>query len=170
MSLTFQTATPNDIDAIIALQEQIWEPTYRAILDREQIDYMFQRIYSKEALLDQMTTQQHVFVLAYSEDRLTGFAAFSRSASEADRFKLHKIYVLPSEQGRGTGRFLLEEVVRRCWEDGGNWLYLNVNRYNKARQFYERQGFRVVREEDIPIGPYWMNDYVMEKPLSVDGR
>jgi len=26
-------------------------------------------------------------------------------------------------------------------------------------------GFTIAYEEDIPIGPYWMNDYVMRKIL-----
>lgn len=166
MSYELKTATAADIDAIIALQEQIWEPTYRAILDQEQINYMFQTIYSKEALEEQMVKDRHEFVLAYNPDgQLTGFASFSRNTASPERFKLHKIYVLPSEQGRGTGRLLLEEVIRRSLAVGGKRLYLNVNRYNKARQFYERLGFAVVREEDIPIGPYWMNDFVLEKNL-----
>ena len=42
---------------------------------------------------------------------------------------------------------------------------LNVNRHNPALAFYERLGFQQHREEDIPIGPYWMNDYVMRKEL-----
>ncbi|MGV3561511.1 N-acetyltransferase family protein [Larkinella arboricola] len=165
MSYELKTATVADIDAIIALQEKIWEPTYRAILDQEQINYMFQTIYSKEALLDQMIKEQHEFVLVYAEGQLTGFASFSRNPAEPERFKLHKIYVLPAEQGKGAGRLLLDEVIRRSLTAGGNRLYLNVNRYNKARQFYERLGFQMVREEDIPIGPYWMNDFVLEKEL-----
>ena len=45
-------------------------------------------------------------------------------------------------------------------------LQLNVNRINKARFFYERLGFSVTREEDTDIGhDYFMNDFVMEKPL-----
>ncbi|GAB3921983.1 GNAT family N-acetyltransferase [Larkinella terrae] len=169
MPLEYKTATVSDIDSIIALQEQIWEPTYRAILDQEQINYMFQTIYSKEALLEQMLNQHHTFILAYSDRQLIGFASYSKNSSAEDRFKLHKIYVLPSEQGKGTGRFLLDEVIRQCMAAGGKRLYLNVNRYNKARQFYERLGFRVVREEDIPIGPYWMNDFVLEKELVTHG-
>ncbi|MFD1139631.1 GNAT family N-acetyltransferase [Larkinella insperata] len=160
-----RTATVADINAIIALQEKIWEPTYRAILDPEQIQFMFQAIYAEEALRDQMENQQHEFVLVYSDGQLTGFASYSQNTAEPSGFKLHKIYVLPSEQGKGTGRLLLDEVVRRCRAAGADRLYLNVNRYNKARQFYERLGFRVIREEDIPIGPYWMNDFVMEKEL-----
>jgi ribosomal protein S18 acetylase RimI-like enzyme len=43
---------------------------------------------------------------------------------------------------------------------------LNVNRYNKARFFYEKLGFVIMKEEDIDIGSgYYMIDYVMEKKL-----
>ncbi len=45
-------------------------------------------------------------------------------------------------------------------------LLLNVNRCNKARNFYEARGFQVIAEEDIDIGNgYLMNDYLMQKDL-----
>lgn len=162
---TIRLATPADIPALIALQTQIWEPSYRAILTQEQIRYMFDLIYSPEALASQMTEQGHTFLLASNEQaELVGFAAFGPT-DDAATFKLHKIYVLPQTQGIGTGRTLLTEVENRIRALGGQTLHLNVNRYNPAKTFYERQGFAVTREEDIPIGPYWMNDFVMEKAL-----
>jgi ribosomal protein S18 acetylase RimI-like enzyme len=43
---------------------------------------------------------------------------------------------------------------------------LNVNRNNiKAKQFYERQGFHIIAEVDIPYRSYILNDYIMEKVL-----
>ena len=41
-------------------------------------------------------------------------------------------------------------------------LELNVNRKNKAINFYKKYGFTILKEEDIDIGEgYFMNDYVM---------
>lgn len=41
-------------------------------------------------------------------------------------------------------------------------MELNVNRNNKALQFYEYMGMRKLREGDFPIGNgYYMNDYIM---------
>lgn len=180
MMIKLRTATPDDISAIIALQTQIWEPTYRTILSSEQIQYMFDQIYSTESLTRQMTTQGHVFIVAETSPdettELVGFASFSLTkrktgpldgyTSVGHVYKLHKIYVSLPTQGTGAGRQLLSEVELRCWQHGGSELVLNVNRFNKARDFYERLGFRVVREEDIAIGPYWMNDFVMAKELA----
>lgn len=131
---------------------------------------MFERIYSPDALLEQMTTLGHTFVLLSVENeeqasKLVGFAAFGLADASGKTVKLHKIYVLPATQGSGFGKQLLTEVENRCRALGAEALLLNVNRYNKARHFYEKQGFVVVREEDIAIGPYWMNDFVMRKPL-----
>lgn len=177
MTINLRTATPDDIPAIIALQTQIWEPTYRDILSADQIQYMFDQLYAPDALLNQMTVRGHTFVLAETQTdeqtpELVGFASYGLAGKAADvpvgqAFKLHKIYVLPSTQGTGLGRQLLVEVELRCWQNGGNELLLNVNRYNKARLFYEKLGFQVIREEDVAIGPYWMNDFVMSKALTV---
>ncbi len=67
----------------------------------------------------------------------------------------------PENQGNGYGRLLIEEVKRRLIIENIRILDLNVNRFNKAKEFYEKMGFSVLREEDVPIGPYWMNDFVM---------
>jgi hypothetical protein len=56
-------------------------------------------------------------------------------------------------------------VINKTLEAGKHTLDLNVNRYNKAKSFYEKMGFAVAYEEDIPIGKYWMNDFVMRKEI-----
>jgi ribosomal protein S18 acetylase RimI-like enzyme len=41
-----------------------------------------------------------------------------------------------------------------------------VNRRNKARNFYEKNGFYVIEEINLDIGNgYVMDDYIMEKKL-----
>jgi ribosomal protein S18 acetylase RimI-like enzyme len=41
-----------------------------------------------------------------------------------------------------------------------------VNRENKAIGFYNKLGFTIIAEEDIPIGNgFFMNDYVMQISL-----
>ncbi len=75
------------------------------------------------------------------------------------------MYLDPNLQGGGFGRKLLEEIENQIKNLGGKILDLNVNRYNKARFFYEKVGFEAILEEDIPIGNYWMNDFVMRKVL-----
>jgi GNAT superfamily N-acetyltransferase len=104
------------------------------------------------------------FFLCYDGDEAVGFAAFGEK-NDHD-WHLHKIYILPGRQGKGIGRFIIEKITETIQPLGARALQLNVNRYNKAKDFYERIGFTVLRAEDIDIGSgYFMNDYIMELKL-----
>ncbi len=162
-SFSIKRANLGDIAAIISIQEQTWEPTYAEILSREQIQFMFEKIYSPIALKEQMISGEQRFVLLINGQSVVGFA--SVAAEEPGCYKLHKIYVLPSTQGTGAGKYLLAAMENLVKQEGASKMTLNVNRYNRAKSFYEKMGYSVVREVDIPFGPYWMNDYVLEKIL-----
>ena len=163
-----EPATLNDIPTIIKLAEATWEPTYRFIISGEQLEYMYRVIYSPASLKRQITEKHHSFLLAYVANEPAGFASFGPLPAAEDGaagFKLHKIYVLPTKQGQGLGLHLIEAVENAARQAGGQFLDLNVNRYNPAIAFYERRGFARHSEVDVPIGPYFMNDYVMRKEL-----
>lgn len=162
-SFTIRLASVQDIPAIIDIHQKTWEPTYKEILTKEQITFMSQKFYSAEALSISISIDKHQFMLLYVDDKVSGFASVSQLDDKF--YKLHKIYVLPSSQGTGAGKFLITEVEKYVKNEGGQKLLLNVNRYNKARYFYEKMNYRVTHEEDIPVGPYWMNDYTLEKEL-----
>jgi len=160
-SLHLRRAYEKDIPLIRDLSQRIWPATYSTILSAEQISYMMNLIYSEEALRKQMK-EQHEFIIVSDGTEPVGFASFSLLSPGI--YKLHKIYVMPQNQGRGTGKYVIGEIIKAIIRKGGHGLQLNVNRNNKARDFYEKLGFIVIREEDIDIGGgYFMNDYVMEK-------
>lgn len=162
-SLRIKKAYADDIPLIRDLTYKIWPQTYSAILPAHQIDYMLNMMYSESSLLEQMQ-KGHEFVLVFDDAQPVGFASISMIGERV--YKLHKIYVLPSQQGKGTGRFMIGQLINAIKAKGASALQLNVNRNNNARFFYEKLGFTVIREEDIDIGSgYYMNDYVMEKKL-----
>jgi ribosomal protein S18 acetylase RimI-like enzyme len=71
--------------------------------------------------------------------------------------------VLPELQGAGLGRYFFEWVKTKAIDNKQKKIFLNVNKNNKARFFYEKLGFSQVKEEVIAIGQgYVMDDYVME--------
>jgi len=158
-------ATINDVETIRTLAEEIWYDAYLSILTKEQLDYMLTEIYSTQKLTDQIENNLQTFILLVEDEQTVAFAAYSPREENVDIYKLHKLYCLPSTQGKGYGRVMINEVSNKVLEAGKSILELNVNRYNKAKNFYEKMGFTVAYEEDIAIGPYFMNDYVMRKNL-----
>ncbi len=162
--LTVRDATIEDIPLIRRLTNIIWPATYSTILSREQIEYMLEMMYSSESLKKQMEELHHQFLLCYDDDEAVGFASYSPTGEGI--YKLHKIYVLPNQQGKGIGKFIVAHIVDAIQPRGAVALDLNVNRHNPAKTFYEKLGFTVIRDEDIDIGgSYWMNDFVMRKSL-----
>ncbi|MEZ4798698.1 MAG: GNAT family N-acetyltransferase [Flavobacteriales bacterium] len=156
----FRFANTSDIPLIQELNLQVWPQTYREILSEEQINYMLEMMYSEASLKRQMEEEGCVFILMYDGNTPIGFASYSEI--EPHEFKLHKIYVLPTIQGIGAGKSLLENVISEVKKQNGKSLSLNVNRFNKAKTFYDRMQFKVVEEVDVHIGNgYYMNDYIM---------
>jgi GNAT superfamily N-acetyltransferase len=164
MSLRIRTAIPNDIPSIGKLAEESWWPAYSSFISAEQISYMLKEMYSPESLTQQFS-EGITFLLAERDGLAVGFAAFSETNTLEQVFKLHKLYLLPSEQGKGTGKLLIDEVGSRAKNLGGLILELNVNRGNKAVNFYKKQGFDVHQTLDIPYHTFVLNDYIMRKAL-----
>ena len=160
-----RTAGLDDINAIGYLAYQVWPATYKDILSFEHLHYMLQHFYSPTSLKEQMVSKHHVFLIAeMEEDEPVGFASYSQVDKHV--FKIHKLYVLPAIQGRNIGKTLLEVVEEECREAGATKMLVNVNRFNKAIQFYERHGYKFIKEEDIELGNgVKQEDFVFEKNL-----
>lgn len=163
--ISIREAIINDAFIIQSLAEQIWYPTYTPIISQEQIRYMLAHIYDPETISRQIAEEVQTYLLLYENEKAVGFAAFSPRKENPVVYKLHKLYCLIETKGKGYGRILLKEVEHRVLANGKNVLELNVNKYNPAKYFYEKMGYEVIYEEDIPIGAYWMNDFVMRKEL-----
>jgi diamine N-acetyltransferase len=162
MTLIIRNAAPPDIATIQSLAEKTWWPTYSPILEEEQIDYMLKSIYSHGTLYKAMTSGEQTFLVLEDEGNPVGFASYGPWPEFPSFWKIFKLYVLPSTHRKGYGRTMVEEILRRAHAAKIPTIVLNVNRHNPAQNFYTRIGFKVIRKEDIPIGPYWMNDYLLE--------
>ena len=78
-----------------------------------------------------------------------------RHPEDPHHFYLAVLGVEPELQGRGFGSSLLQPVLRRCDDEGIPAFLESSKRRNIV--FYERHGFRVVEEIQLPGGgpPLW---------------
>lgn len=158
-----QYATAADIPLIRELALKIWPQTYASILSADKITYMLELMYSPASLAQQMEKGAQ-FLFLYDDIEPVAFASYQET--DPGIFKLHKIYVLISQQGKGAGRFIIDHILAEIKKKGATALQLQVNRNNKARSFYEKLGFTVIEEIDLDIGSgHIMDDYIMEKKL-----
>ena len=158
-------AREEDNDIIRSLAEVIWPHTYSKILSAEQLDFMFDMMYSKQAFSEQLLLKNHHFLLAKNDGKYVGFASFELNCRPGVT-KIHKLYVLPQTQMGGVGKALVNALQKTAVAHSNRTITLNVNRFNPAVKFYIKTGFTNMGQEDIHIGHgYLMEDYIMQKEL-----
>ncbi len=79
-------ATSDDIPNILDVAKATWEPTYREILSKTQIDFMYDEIYTPASLENQMSEQEHTFLILYKGDLPAGYASFGFKSNGDKKF------------------------------------------------------------------------------------
>lgn len=158
-----EEASVKDLEIIHQLANEIWWPTYKNVVSDDQIAFMLDKMYSTTSLKNQME-EGNVFLLLYVNGKTKGFACFSKTTVD-QIYKLQKLYLQPDQQGKGTGKLLLSSVEEKVKKLGATTLILNVNRGNKAQFFYQKVGYQIIEEVNIPYFQFVLNDYVMSKTL-----
>lgn len=161
-----------DIGSIQTMADNVFRHTYRNIITPEQMEFMMEWMYSTDSLTEQMNNG-HIYSIISADGQDVGYVSINKEQEGEDGttlFHLQKIYVLPEMQGNGLGAKLLLHAEEQMLglTDGGRVRYeLNVNRNNKAVDFYKRMGMHKDRTGDFPIGNgFYMNDYIMAKEIS----
>lgn len=162
-SVEVRSASLDCVSVIKNLAYSTWFHAYGDILSREQIIFMLKELYNEATLRQLIESNSQQFIVLYRMGIPSAFAAYGATADA--NLKLHKIYVLPECQGLGLGRVLINYVRNIALDKNCDYLELNVNRENKAVSFYSKLGFTIFKEVDIPIGPFWMNDFIMRLDL-----
>lgn len=84
---------------------------------------------------------RYVNLKLVKENQIIGFAICQTVLDEATLFN---IAVLPSHQGKGWGKLLLNALMAQLKEKGIQTLWLEVRESNPARHLYENLGFNEV--------------------------
>lgn len=164
MDIPIRKAVKAELPVIRQLAFDIWPATYSSILSQEQLAYMLELFYSDAALEKDFDKPGYSFFILEFDGKDTGFAGLE--IKEDQTAHLHKVYLSTHYQGKGLGKKLIQYVINFAQKAGAGSLTLNVNRYNKAIQFYQAAGFEIAKEMDVEIGNgHFMNDYVMKKNI-----
>ncbi|MEI6184535.1 MAG: GNAT family N-acetyltransferase [Bacteroidota bacterium] len=94
-------ASTTDIPVIQSLAYSIWPVVYKEMITMEQINYMLQNRYSKQALEEQMKAGQQFF-LAKEDNIYLGYAGVAPTDIET-LYKLEKLYVVKDNHKKKVG-------------------------------------------------------------------
>jgi GNAT superfamily N-acetyltransferase len=97
-----------------------------------------------------VAVRQHRFDLLMSDDSLV---ALIETVEESEQLLIENLAVAPSFQRQGLGRFLLRHAEHLARRLGKPRIRLYTNqRFAENILFYERNGYRIDREEDFGAG------------------
>jgi GNAT superfamily N-acetyltransferase len=163
--MTFSVVAKSQLEIIQDLAKAIWPDTYGAILSKEQLEFMMEMMYSLDSLENQLKNN-NVFLLVKEENEFLGFASYELNFNNSNKTKIHKLYILPTIQGKGVGKNLIFYIQEIAKKGNNSALILNVNKYNKAKDFYLHNQFEITDSLVVDIGNgYVMDDFVMEKKI-----
>ena len=164
-NIVFRPATVSDQPVLVDLARRIWTASYRDIIAGSQIDYMIDWMYSETTLRRELDSGVRWDIL-FVDDTPAGYLSYE--TVEPLTVRLHKIYLLPDQQGKSLGRRMVERVESFASDACAQRVVLTVHKRNeRAQAFYRRCGFETVDSivKDIGNG-FIMDDYLMEKKLS----
>jgi GNAT superfamily N-acetyltransferase len=168
--IQLRLATVADCPQIRHIAEEAWPVAFGAIISEEFLRHELTREYSDAALLAQMQEEGHRFLLAESaQGEVLGFISYSLRTADGEPpvATVHKLYLRPQLKGKGYGGLLLNAVVDAARQMGAICVELSASRRTSAVQFYQHQGFSIVCELDMEVGPGFVRQgYLMSKPLT----
>lgn len=157
-------AKEKDLPRIVRLAWEIWPEWYFPIIGPEQLFYMLDQLYQEEILLMKMQEGQQFYI--YEKDGSdAGYFAVRPSANRV--LRLENLYLTFACRGQGAGKAMLDKAAQTGISLGAAILQCNVNRFNPSTEFYLNNGFQKKQVIDIPFGPFFLNDFIMEKSLII---
>lgn len=149
-----------DVRRLAKVAKIVWREANVAFCTPEQVEYMIAKYQSVEAIMSQLMHGYRYFIMEEDGDILAYFGV----QPQGERLFLSKFYILAQNRGRGLFSAGLNVMSQICKEENMSAIYLTVNRNNRhAYEVYLHKGFKVIEEEDNPIGEgFEMNDYIME--------
>lgn len=167
MGLTLKRCSETDLNALIAISKATFVEAFERQNDPEDFKKYIDSAFDKEKIRDELSNKYSDFYFVYSDQTLAGYFKLNSGEAQTDiklaeSLELERIYVLQSYQGKGFGKWILENAKSRAAECQKEFLWLGVWEKNtKAISFYEKNGFSKMGMHPYYIGGDKQMDWLM---------
>ena len=128
---------------------------------------------STERIQTELGDPGNIFLLAYDDERLAGYAKMNEHIKEESKelknpIEIERIYTIKELIGKGIGKSLMKKCLAIAREKNKKEIWLGVWEYNeRAIDFYERWGFEKFGEHNFPVDLDLQTDWLMKKTLAI---
>ena len=167
--MEIRKAQRHELNILEKLAHAIWPSTYSDIISAAQIEFMLSWMYAEQTLQSQFD-QGHEFYILSEQNSDLGFLALewitTNTNNKQQLLKINKLYILGQQQNKGFGKALIQKAIQRASKTNVSEIILQVNKANKAKDFYAHLGFQIKEEAIFDIGNgFVMDDYIMSYKL-----
>ena len=142
----------SDFPAVRRILWESWIAAYRTFIPEEDLRTYFEATYRIDSLARLYDNPRVHGFIGEADGEAVGFARTQFHRNE-NRLYLASLYLLPAFQGKGIGGRLLRAAEEKALAYGLRELWVGVMVQNEAaRRWYDRRGFRFVREEPFRMG------------------
>ena len=135
-----KTGTVNDVDEIWQVIEQTWLDSRTSGEERRALINLLNITHSIGKIKAEILNNYQRYVLVVEDGSAVAFASYSSTGIHEPSFKIHKIYNIPSVQGKGYNKILIRYIEELASNRGSKQLSVHVAE-NEKRIYFEALGF-----------------------------
>ena len=171
MIKSIKKCTLQDLESLRKISIETFYQTFADSNTEENMSAYLENAYSSEKLYKELCNPNSSFFFIYVDECLAGYLKINKFPSQTDindiaSLELERIYILNEFQGAGLGKDLLEHTISIALEQGKKYVWLGVWEHNeRAKRFYEKNGFYRIGAHSFVVGDDVQTDYVMRKDL-----
>lgn len=165
-------ATFEDATLIADLSRKTFVDSFAAYNTKTDMDKFMNEQFTRDKLMAEVGDAKNVFLLAFFDQEVIGYAKLRYSASpeelkNRDSIEIARIYVVDQSIGRGAGSAIMERCLKHATEMNKEVIWLGVWEHNlRAIEFYRKWGFEKFGEHEFILGNDIQNDWLMMKKLT----
>lgn len=171
MKIDIRQALSTDAEMIAELSRKTFYDTFASYNTKEDMDKFMSEQFAKEALMKEVGAKGNIFLLAYDNNEVVGYARIRENNSpkalkEWRTLEIARIYATTQSIGKGVGSALMKECIAIAKEKEKQIIWLGVWEKNQtAIDFYKRWGFEKFDEHDFILGNDVQRDWLMKKDI-----
>lgn len=170
-TLDIRRAIPGDVDRLAELARRAFIAAFGEYNTAENMAQYVDKAFSREQLLAELEDNTNTFIWAEQTGIPAGYAKLRRGALRTcicapKPVELERMYAEVDKIGAGVGKTLLHTAIKIAQSEGYQTMWLGVWEFNeRAIEFYNRQGFEAVGEQDFMLGQDRQTDLIMQLDL-----
>ena len=163
--IIIKQATRKDAALIADVSRKAFYDTFAAYNTAEDMDKFMTEQFSRQKLMDEVEAEGNIFLLAYSNEEVAGYARLCESPDLIDKkaIEIARIYAVQDSIGKGVGSALMQHCIGIAKERGKQVIWLGVWEKNqRAIDFYIKWGFEKFGEHPFMLGNDAQTDWLMK--------